>query len=127
MASPDVQEYYSWLPLSMTTAEPGWRAVIATDTDPSGGIVRPVVGWGVFRFVKVTDTGAVILDLGNVIEGVVTRRRGVGVELECAQNIGETQYFGPDMGTLTNVDDVLRDLRNAPRTPRTPRAAPRLS
>jgi hypothetical protein len=108
MASPDAQELNSYVPLSMSYAEPGWRAMISTDTDPTGLVIRPVVGWAVFHFTTVSaETGALVTDLGNVIEGVVTWRDGLGVSLVCAQSLGRAVYLGPDMGEPPDADAVL--------------------
>jgi hypothetical protein len=112
-----VPESTAFVPLSITTAEPGWRAVIETDFDPAGFVIRPVIGWGVFQVRQVTETGEVLRELGNAVEGVITWRNGLGAQLLCAQDLGNALYLPPGTEEPTDAHEVRRELANLRRTP----------
>jgi hypothetical protein len=110
-----VPELTSFVPLSISNAEPGWRALIETDFDPAGFVIRPVIGWGVFQVRLVSDTGEVLRELGNAMEGVITWRNGLGAQLLCAQDLGNAIYLSPGTEEPADRDEVLRELAKAPR------------
>lgn len=98
-----------YTPIGITTAEPGWRAVVEVDDElakilevTDGLWVVDVTMWAVVRRETVdTEAGTVVEDLGNGVEGMVPFRDGAGIQFVCAQEMGRARYVRPDPGGAT--------------------------
>jgi hypothetical protein len=98
-------------PLNLVPAEPGWTAVVATEVDPAGFVERPVVAWGVHRVRIVSEGGEVQREEPDRVEGVITWRDGLGVQLVCPADVSDRYfYLPPGAGERADGEEVRRQL-----------------
>lgn len=102
-------------PVAMAPSDAGWRAVLL-NFDPEGTPtdirVEPLIAWGVFHMtIHSAETGEVLFDHGNMIEGVVADTDptgGGGTFPRCAQDLGLAYYIGPGALQPHDVEEVYR-------------------
>ena len=84
--------------LSVSAAQPGWRALFVVDSDDKVNFTMPLVGWAVVRITtRDSDTGDVLPRARTRIEGVVVQNPDVVSVFEYAATSGTFgEYLSPD-------------------------------